>query len=300
MENSGINNPLKIKDLVLQPLASAMAVLGTEDYEAGVAVLDIGGGTSDLAVYCDGVLKHTEVIPFGGENITEDIRKGLGGIKATAEALKIQFGSALSDEIKINSIISIPSIRGMSAKEISVHTLSKIIQSRMEEILEYVASILTQKGFNKNVLNHGLILTGGGSQLKHLKQLSEYITSLDVRIGYPNEHLAPNQIEELREPMYATCIGLILKGYYDYEQELSDFEFTNNQKRISANHFRAQYKNDSLTPGIKTEIAPSPVLPIEKKKENASKNNGRINIFEVLKGKLIDLFPIEEEDRKIN
>ncbi len=220
VERSG----LKTKDLVLQPLASASAVMGEVDMEAGVAILDIGGGTSDLAVFYEGILKHTAVIPFGGENITNDIRMGLGVLKSQAEAMKVQFGSALADEAKANAFITIPGLKGMPAKEISVKNLANIIQARMSEILDFVTYHLKQVGLDSRVLNGGIILTGGGSQLKHLIQLTEYVTGLNARIGYPNEHLAANHIDELKKPMYSTCIGLILKGYSDYEHKRKEFE----------------------------------------------------------------------------
>src|SRR6186997_797372 len=215
---------LKTKDLVLQPLASASAVMSDIDMEAGVAILDIGGGTSDLAVFYDGILKHTAVIPFGGENITNDIRMGLGVLKSQAEQMKVQFGSALADEAKANAYITIPGLKGMAPKEISVKNLAAIIQARMGEILDFVTYHVKQIGLDSRALNGGIILTGGGSQLKHLIQLTEYCTGISARIGYPNEHLAPNHIDELKKPMYATCIGLILKGYNDYEHKRKEFD----------------------------------------------------------------------------
>jgi len=214
---------LTTKDLVLQPLASASAVMSDIDMEAGVAILDIGGGTSDLAIFHEGILKHTTVIPFGGENITEDIKMGLGVLKHQAEALKTQFGTALVDEKKNNVFITIPGLKGMPAKEISINNLSKIIQARMSEILDFVTYHLRQVSLDSRLLNGGVILTGGGSQLKHLIQLTEYATGLNARIGLPNEHLAANHIDELKKPMYATCIGLILKGYNDYEHQYKEF-----------------------------------------------------------------------------
>src|SRR6186997_1233174 len=212
------------KDLVLQPLASASAVMGQEDLEAGVAIVDIGGGTTDLAVFYEGILKHTAVIPFAGENITNDIKTGLGVLKTQAEQMKVQFGSALANEAKANAYITIPGLRGMPAKEISVKNLANIIQARMNEILDFVTYHLKQVGLDNKMLNGGIILTGGGSQLKHLIQLTEYITGLNARIGFPNEHLAAGHIEELAKPTYSTCIGLILKGYDDYEHNRKQFE----------------------------------------------------------------------------
>ena len=220
VEKSG----LTIRDLVLQPLASAAAVMCDQDLEAGVAIVDIGGGTSDLAVFYEGILKHTAVIPYGGENITNDIKNGLGVLKTQAEQMKIQFGSALADETKTNAYITIPGLRGQHPKEISVKNLAHIIQARMQEILDFVVYHLKQVGLDNKLLNGGIILTGGGSQLKHLIQLTEYVTGISARTGYPNEHLASGHIEELAKPMYATCIGLILKGYNDYENTLKASE----------------------------------------------------------------------------
>jgi cell division protein FtsA len=220
VEKSG----LKTKDLVLQPLASASAVMGTEDLEAGVAIVDIGGGTTDLAVFYEGILKHTAVIPFGGENITNDIKTGLGVLKTQAEQMKVQFGSALANEARSNAFITIPGLRGMPAKEISVKNLANIIQARMSEIMDFVTYHLKQVGLDSRMLNGGIVLTGGGSQLKHLIQLTEYVTGLNARIGFPTEHLAAGHIEELARPTYSTCIGLILKGYSDYENQRKQFE----------------------------------------------------------------------------
>jgi cell division protein FtsA len=220
VEKSG----LKTKDLVLQPLASSAAVMAQEDMEAGVAIVDIGGGTTDLAVFYEGILKHTVVIGFGGENITNDIKTGLGVLKTQAEQMKVQFGSALANEAKANAVITIPGLRGMPPKEISVKNLANIIQARMSEIMDFVTFHLKQVGLDNKMLNGGIVLTGGGSQLKHLIQLTEYITGLNARIGYPNEHLAPGHIEELAKPTYSTCIGLILKGYSDYEHNRKQFE----------------------------------------------------------------------------
>ena len=273
---------LKTKDLVLQPLASASAVMSEIDMEAGVAILDIGGGTSDLAVFYEGILKHTAVIPFGGENITNDIRMGLGVLKSQAEAMKVQFGSALSDEAKTNAYITIPGLKGMPAKEISVKNLAAIIQARMSEILDFVTYHLKQVGLDSRMLNGGIILTGGGSQLKHLIQLTEYTTGLNARIGLPNEHLAPNHIEELKKPMYSTCIGLILKGYSDYDHKYKEF----NEK------FRKVEVPKTLTVE-KTVSAETVAAPVSV--DVAARKS---KFWDKFKNNLIDLFK-EEEDQVI-
>ena len=242
VEKSGLST----KDLVLQPLASAAAVMGQEDLEAGVAIVDIGGGTTDLAVFYEGILKHTAVIPFGGENITNDIKTGLGVLKTQAEQMKVQFGSALSNEAKTNAFITIPGLRGMPAKEISVKNLANIIQARMSEIMDFVTYHLKQVGLDNRMLNGGIVLTGGGSQLKHLIQLTEYVTGLNARIGYPTEHLAAGHIEELAKPTYSTCIGLILKGYSDYEHNRKTFEQKQMHVEIPENLKRALLEQEDL------------------------------------------------------
>ncbi len=207
---------LLTRDLVLQPLASAASVMNDEDLEAGVAIVDIGGGTTDMAVFYDGILKHTAVIPYAGVNITNDIRNGLGVLRSQAEAMKVQFGMALAAEANANAYITIPGLRGLPAKEISVKNLANIIQARMEEILDHVLYHLKQIDLDKRLYG-GIILTGGGAQLKHIIQLTEYVTGLGARIGYPNEHLAGGHADALMNPMYSTCIGLILRGYHDFE-----------------------------------------------------------------------------------
>ncbi|MCB9335634.1 MAG: cell division protein FtsA [Flavobacteriales bacterium] len=203
---------LEVDDLILEPLASSEAVLSNEEKEAGVVLVDIGGGTTDIAIFQDGIIRHTAVIPFGGNVITEDIKEGCGIIKNQAELLKVKFGSALASESQENEIVSIPGLRGRPAKEISLKNLAHIIQARMEEILEHIYYEIKNSGY-ENKLICGIVVTGGGSQLKHITQLIEYVTGMDTRIGYPNEHLAKGNSEEITSPMYATGVGLVIKGF---------------------------------------------------------------------------------------
>lgn len=208
------SSDLKIAEITLEPLASAEAVLSQEEKEAGVVLVDIGGGTTDLAIFKDGIIRHTAVIPFGGNVITEDIKEGCSIIEKQAELLKIKFGSAWPGENKENEIVSIPGLRGREPKEISLKNLSKIIHARVVEIIEQVYLEIKNYGYdeNKKKLIAGIVLTGGGSQLKHIKQLVEFVTGMDTRIGYPNEHLASESDEEYSSPAYATAVGLVLKG----------------------------------------------------------------------------------------
>src|SRR5680860_166614 len=205
---------LELSAVTLEPLASANAVLSQEEKEAGVALIDIGGGTTDLAIFKDGIIRHTAVIPFGGNMITEDIKEGCSIIEKQAELLKIKFSSAWPGENKDNEIVSIPGLRGREPKEITLKNLSKIIHARVVEIIEQVYTEIKTYGHEeqKKKLIAGIVLTGGGSQLKHLKQLVEYITGMDTRIGYPNEHLAGDSDAEIASPLYATAVGLLMNA----------------------------------------------------------------------------------------
>jgi len=205
---------LDLGNITLEPLASSDAVLSQEEKEAGVALIDIGGGTTDLAIFKDGIIRHTAVIPFGGNIITDDIKEGCSIIEKQAELLKIKFGSAWPGENKDNEIVSIPGLRGREPKEITLKNLSKIIHARVVEIVEQAYIEIKNYGHEeqKKKLIAGIVLTGGGSQLKHLKQLVEYITGMDTRIGYPNEHLAGDSDEEIASPQYATAVGLLMNA----------------------------------------------------------------------------------------
>jgi cell division protein FtsA len=212
---------LELASITLEPLASADAVLSQEEKEAGVALIDIGGGTTDLAIFKDGIIRHTAVISFGGGVITEDIKEGCSIIEKQAELLKTKFGSAWPGENKDNEIVSIPGLRGREPKEITLKNLSKIIHARVLEIVEQVFLEIKNYGHeeSKKKLIAGIVLTGGGAQLKHIKQLVEYITGMDTRIGYPNEHLASNSDSELSSPLYATVVGLLMKGLKDNDKK---------------------------------------------------------------------------------
>lgn len=220
------NSGLKMSSITLEPLASAQAVLSKEEKEAGVVLLDIGGGTTDLAIFKDGIIRHTAVIPFGGNVITEDIKEGCAIIEKQAELLKIRFGSAWPGENKENEIVSIPGLRGREPKEITLKNLSRIIHARLQEIIELVYLEIKNYGHEeqKKKLIAGIVITGGGAQLRHLKQLVEYITGMDTRIGYPNEHMAGNSSEELTSPAYATVAGLVMNGIKTLEKEKAERE----------------------------------------------------------------------------
>lgn len=216
---------LETQELILEPLASSESVLSEEEKEAGIVLVDIGGGTTDVAIFHEGIIRHTAVIPFGGNSVTEDIREGCSVMRNQAELLKVKFGSALAEENKENEIICVPGLRGREPKEISVKNLAFVIQARMEEIIDHVYYEIKSSGYEKKLIG-GIVVTGGGALLKHLPQLIEFVTGLDCRVGYPNEHLAKNEslpkniYEDLKSPMYSTGIGLLIKGIEKVENEL--------------------------------------------------------------------------------
>jgi cell division protein FtsA len=211
---------LEVQDLILEPLASSEAVLSAEEKEAGVVLVDIGGGTTDIAIFQDDIIRHTAVIPLGGNVITDDIKEGCSIIRTQAEALKVNFGSALANENRDEEIVSIPGLKGREPKEISLKNLASIIQARTEEIIEHVYYEIKNSGF-ENKLIAGIVLTGGGSQLKHIAQLTSFVTGMDTRIGYPSEHLAKTTTDEVSKPMHATGVGLVIQG----------FKYAENQRR---------------------------------------------------------------------
>jgi cell division protein FtsA len=249
---------LNLAGITLEPLASAEAVLSNEEKEAGVALIDIGGGTTDLAIFKNGIIRHTAVIPFGGNVITEDIKEGCSIIEKQAELLKTRFGSAWPGENKDNEIVSIPGLRGRDPKEITLKNLSKIINARVVEIIEQVFLEIKNYGYEepKKKLIAGIVLTGGGAQLKHLKQLVEYITGMDTRIGYPNEHLAGDSDESLSSPAYATTVGLLMNGLKILDKE--------NAKIVVETPVETSENEDQEVPEIKDPPKPPKKTIFEK------------------------------------
>jgi len=227
---------LEVDDLILEPLASAEAVLSDEEKEAGVALVDIGGGTTDIAIFHEGIIRHTAVIPFGGNIITEDIKTGCTIMKKQAEQLKVKFGSALGSESQANEIVCIPGLRGRDPKEISVKNLAHIIQARMEEIIEQVYYEIRNSGFEKQLIG-GIVLTGGGAMLKNISQLTEYLTGMDTRVGHPTEHVANS--EGVTNPIYATSVGLIIKGFEKLEKSSAKPNITTHSQKEKGKFFKS-------------------------------------------------------------
>ena len=257
---------LKTNGLILEPLASSASVLTEDEKEAGVALVDIGGGSTDIAVYYDNIIRHTAVIPFGGNVITSDIKEGCSILLRQAEQLKIQFGSALGDAAPEEKVVTIAGISGREPKEISFKSLAYIIQSRMEEIIDAVTFEIENSGFAEK-LSAGIVLTGGGSLLKDIIHLVNYRTGLDVRVGYPSEHLSGEGVKEANHPMYATSIGLVIKGY----------EVLNTKERE-----RRRKEGDHPEDTEKQEL------------KQEEKN--RVNFIDKLKDRITQIFDVDEKD----
>lgn len=211
---------LRIKGVVLEPIASAYAVLDDGDKAAGVALVDIGGGTTDIAIFHEGIIRHTSVLPLAGNVITNDIHDNCMILKHQAESLKTKFGSCLPTSVSQDDIIAIPGIRNQAPREISVKTLATIINARMRQLLEQVLYEIQKSGFERQLIA-GVVLTGGGARLRHIKEFSELITGIDSRVGMPDEHLDTQgnvTFEDLSHPMYATGIGLVIYGILEEEK----------------------------------------------------------------------------------
>jgi cell division protein FtsA len=261
---------LIVKDMILEPLASSDAVLTDDEKEAGVVLVDIGGGTTDVAVYYDNIIRHTAVIPFGGNVVTKDIKEGCAILQRHAEQLKIQYGSALGDIAPEDKVVSIPGISGREPKEISFKSLAYIIQSRMEEIIDAVNFEIQNSGY-ADKLAAGVVITGGGAMLKHLPQLMKFKTAMDVRIGIPNEHLAGSAKNEINQPMYATSVGLIMRG----------FEYLDTYKKT----FHAGNSDDF--------VPPKQVINDQSKKEKEETDNEK----DLVTGSEDFVTPVHEEEK---
>jgi cell division protein FtsA len=273
---------LTVKDMILEPLASSDAVLTEDEKEAGVVLVDIGGGTTDVAVYYDNIIRHTAVIPFGGNVVTKDIKEGCAILQRHAEQLKIQYVSALGDIAPEDKVVSIPGISGREPKEISFKSLAYIIQSRMEEIIDAVNFEIQNSGY-ADKLAAGVVITGGGAMLKHLPQLMKFKTAMDVRIGLPNEHLAGSAKNEINQPMYATSVGLIMRGFEFLETYKKSFNAGTREEYARA---KAPVIKDEEVTGVEN-ISPEPVHEEEK-----------IPLTEKIKSILSRMFEVEDQPIK--
>ncbi len=263
---------LRLNGLLFTPLASSGAVLSEEEKEAGVVVVDIGAGVTELALFQDGVLRHSAIVPFGGNVITDDIKEGCAVLFKQAEALKTQFGSALGTLAREDAVVTIPGIPGWEPKEISFKSLACIIQARMEEIIELIMHHVERSGYYEK-LGAGIVITGGGAMLAHLTELTKLKTGLDVRIGKPSMAFSNEETDSLSDTSFSTAVGLLTSiGQYpgtqiSREQKLFDnieTEVPLNEKKSKSSASKArkekrdkklEYITGDLFGNIKRNIA---------------------------------------------
>ena len=291
---------LKIKGVVLEPVASSLAVLDDGDRDAGVAMVDIGGGTTDIAIFHDGIIRHTSVLPLAGNAITNDIREGCNIMKRQAESLKVKFGSCLVQAVSENDVVSIPGIRSQAPREIYMKTLASIINARAKMIMEQVDYEVKISGYHKKLIA-GITLTGGGAQLKNIKDLCELVTATDTRIGIPNEHLEHDSVSfaELAHPMYATGIGLVLFGLQKAEEESALLNSLHEEKIRSKGHTDL-FKDmpDSSQPAA-TSLEPEEETEPSKRKSKAKNTEKQgPGVFEKTLSKFFDTFFKEDIDNE--
>jgi len=200
---------LEVNDLILQPLASARAVLLDDEKDLGVCLLDIGGGTTDVAIFTHGAIRHTAVVPIAGDQITNDIAMALRTPTAEAELIKVRQGVALRQLADPNEMIEVPGIGDRGPRVMSRQTLAEVIEPRVEELFSLVQQVLRESGFEE-LLSSGIVLTGGSSVMPGMVELGEEIFHLPVRVGVPR--YAGGLAEVVRSPRYATAVGLLLEG----------------------------------------------------------------------------------------
>lgn len=249
------NAHLEVADLIVEPVASATAVLSQDEMEAGVVLVDIGGGTTDICIFENGFISHTAIIPIGGDRITMDLQEAFGILKSQAEEVKVMHGSCFPTEQMKNEVVVIPGLPGREPKEISVYAISQVIRARMEDIINKVEFEIVISGVN-NTLNGGIVLTGGGSSLKEVKQLFSFETGFDVHIGTPGQHLGRGQVEEVRKPLYATAIGLVMKGI-EIEHAYGS-QFAPNQLMDAQQEPELEVVEDQTNPPQKPPVSKGP------------------------------------------
>jgi len=225
---------INVEDIVVEPIASAKAVLTDDEMAAGVAILDIGGGTSDLAIFHEGRIRHTTVIPIGGQRITKDISEAFRVMENHAESMKVRYGNAYPEDTRANEVVVVPGINGRQPKHVSVKNLSLVVNARLQELFKKVDYEIRNSGYASK-LTAGLVLTGGGAEMKNISQLLEFITGLEVKIGYPNQHLAKGAVSEAKSPMFATGAGLVIYGMEKEVPENATFGNTTANKQAEKN-----------------------------------------------------------------
>ncbi len=244
---------LNLKKLILEPVASATAVLTDDEKEIGVAMVDIGGGTTDLLIYQDNIIRHTAVIPFGGNSITEDLKAGCSVSAKTAEQIKIQYGSCYTEFAPENKTVVIPGIGGRDSREVTFKFISNIIEARVDEIIEAIIYEIEKSGY-QDKLGAGIVITGGSSALTHLVPFMRFKTGYAARLVAPSKSISYESCEGAFKPTSSTVVGLLLKGYelskepvYEHsedEEEIMIFESENSKFSSKKHQFEGTKKTE--------------------------------------------------------
>jgi cell division protein FtsA len=206
---------LDVSDLILQPLASSIAVLSDDEKELGVALVDIGGGTTDVAIFREGAIRHTAVIPIAGDQVTNDIAMALRTPTPEAELIKLRHGCALRQLADPDEMIDVPGLGDRPPRQLSRQTLAEVIEPRVEELFTLVQQVLRQSGFEE-LLSSGIVLTGGSALMQGMVELGEEIFHMPVRLGVPR--YAGGLQDVVQSPRYATAVGLLLEGRQQFER----------------------------------------------------------------------------------
>jgi len=207
---------LEVQDLILQPLASAMAVLSEDEKDLGVCLVDIGGGTTDIAVFTQGAIRHTSVIPIAGDQITNDIAMALRTPTKDAEEIKRRFGCALRELADPNQMVDVPGVGDRASRQLSRQTLAEVIEPRVEELYSLIQAELRRSGFEE-LLSSGIVITGGSSVMEGMVELGEEIFHMPVRVGTPN--YSGSLAEVVRNPRYSTAVGLLVAGLSAHQRQ---------------------------------------------------------------------------------
>lgn len=211
---------LDVCDIVLEPLASSEAVLSQEEMALGVALLDFGGGTTDLAIFSHNAIKHTAVLALGGQNLTNDIAIGLRTPLKNAEEIKIKYGCCLSSMIGADEVVEVPSVRGREGNFVARQILGDILEPRVEEIFSLISREMVRSGY-ENEATSGIVVTGGTAMLEGLPEVAEQVFGLPVRRGVPMD--VGGLTDVISSPQYATAVGLVLYGVKQEQGKVEKF-----------------------------------------------------------------------------
>jgi len=292
VEKAGLN----LIKLFLEPIASSKATVTGDEKEAGVAMIDIGGGTSDLAIYYENSLCFTAVVPFGGNVLTADIKQAYGLLENSAEEIKLSAGSTLPESISKDEIITVPGISGRAAKEISRKQLANIIEARMSEIVSIIQYQINNSGY-ADKLGAGIVLTGGGSLLQCITQFCSFKTGYEGRIGQPIIYLNNEIVKNINSPVFATAIGLIILGdeYYIKNNIITNNIIIKENPEFEEKTVKAKSKPDDF--GFADEFAESKKKKKEPKPEKQPKDPKKSPFNKIING-LTNLF--DEKDTNMN